>query len=97
MKELGFKRRTAAKVVAQREETAQSEELAKQAQQISEDQREARLKKAQELRDAEIEAANSKFVETLANMSDEEIEKCGFWCKVWRFITFPFRMIGKLF
>jgi len=61
------------------------------------------MKKAESIREQEINLLNEKFQaeKTAANVDTESTKskekKCGFFCKVWRVVTYPVRAIGKLF
>jgi|694.fasta_scaffold00923_26 D-alanyl-D-alanine carboxypeptidase len=60
------------------------------------------LKKAQDIRDQEINLLNEKFQAEKAAAGVEDkaakpVKKRGFFSKVWRVITYPFRAIAKVF
>ncbi|MFM7459068.1 MAG: hypothetical protein ACKO3R_10500 [bacterium] len=60
------------------------------------------LKKAQSIRDQEINLLNEKFQaeKAAAGVEDKAVKpkkKRGFFSKVWRVITYPFRAIAKVF
>ena len=54
------------------------------------------LTKAQALRDQEIELINEKF-QTQKEEYEAEANKCGFFCKVWKVITYPVRKVASVF
>jgi D-alanyl-D-alanine carboxypeptidase len=60
------------------------------------------LKKAQSIRDQEINLLNEKFQAEKAAAGVEDkaakpVKKRGFFSKVWRVITYPFRAIARVF
>ena len=60
------------------------------------------LKKAQDIRDQEINLLNEKFQAEKAAAGVEDkaakpVKKRGFFSKVWRVITYPFRAIARVF
>jgi gliding motility-associated lipoprotein GldJ len=60
------------------------------------------LKKAQDIREQEINLLNEKFQAEKAAAGVEDkaakpVKKRGFFSKVWRVITYPFRAIAKVF
>ena len=60
------------------------------------------LKKAQDIREQEINLLNEKFQAEKAAAGVEykdvkPVKKRGFFSKVWRVITYPFRAIAKVF
>ena len=60
------------------------------------------LKKAQDIREQEINLLNEKFQAEKAAAGVEDkavkpVKKLGFFSKVWRVITYPFRAIAKVF
>jgi hypothetical protein len=88
----------------ERERIAQQEEYKREAQRLAEErklaeakrQEEARLAKAQQLREKIIDELNGTYEKEVGS-KDKKSGNCGFLCKLWRIITYPFRLVGKLF
>ncbi|NQY79247.1 MAG: hypothetical protein HRT47_02930 [Candidatus Caenarcaniphilales bacterium] len=54
------------------------------------------LEAAQDIRDQEIDVINEKFQDQKI-AAELDKDKCGFFCKVWKVITYPVRKVASIF
>jgi hypothetical protein len=57
------------------------------------------LNQARDIRDDELDGLNQRYAtrEETTYVYEEPKDECGFFCSVWRVVTYPFRAIGRIF